>query len=177
MKSFQNSVNKATNLKMQKTFETGKNANHFAEATERASLNLFKGYSQKENGQTHAFLSFLNFLKNCDERSLTNICNNLKIFKKNHKIIPESVKIEVLPSKAQKKKVTWDGQIQTSKLLVAIECKINKNALRQSQLKRHFNCIRNYPHGKLILITPFDRDWLLNKYPKLGKNLWSLSTG
>jgi hypothetical protein len=26
------------------------------------SMNLFRGYSQEENAQTHAFLAFLNFL-------------------------------------------------------------------------------------------------------------------
>ena len=31
------------------------------------SINLFKGYSQKENEQTHAFLAFLNFLRNSNK--------------------------------------------------------------------------------------------------------------
>ena len=134
-------------------------------------VNLFELYKKNEDRQTHAFLALLNLIKKYNFDIFMDLCFQLGILP--HKDFSnKNLKIKCLPSKFIDKKgeefnVTWDGQINfLDKVIIAIESKVNRGALKQSQLKRHLNNLKriDYPFKKLILLTPFGKEWLRNKY-------------
>ena len=143
------------------------------------SINLFKGYSQKENEQTHAFLAFLNFLLHTDKKKFVLLWNSLKISRIN--INPSDIEIRCL----NYENGTWDGEIKSKKKkwFIAIESKIEKSALNHSQIRRHrFHIAKEkniYQHVKLVFLTPFDKDWIIKEYlhGKHGNNVSFLSWG
>jgi hypothetical protein len=131
------------------------------------SMNLFKGYSQEENAQTHAFLAFLNFLRHANARVFRAYWHSLGF--NPHGVSPADIEIGCL---TQKDGGTWDGQIlsQKSRWFIAVESKVNKGAFSRIQLSRHKRHIkslagkRGYRRAKLVLLTPFDKDWIVKEY-------------
>jgi hypothetical protein len=144
------------------------------------SINLFKGYTQEENSNTHAFLAFLNFLLHADRRDFFKLlrsfnCGDVSTAN------PEDIEIRCL----RYDHGTWDGEIYSKRKrwFLAIESKINKIALSPSQLRRHRQHIETllaeYDHARLVLLTPFDADWIVKEYlhGKCGRNIAFLSWG
>lgn len=133
------------------------------------SINLFKGYAQDENAKTHAFLSFLYILLRSNETAFLFFWKELNLLSRN--IRPKATCIGCLKQNF----ATWDGQIfsEQDKWFIAIESKINKGALNSGQLKRHLAGIKRvkkeYEKVKLVLLTPFDKDWICQEYLN-GKN-------
>lgn len=70
------------------------------------SINLFKGYSQEENANTHAFLSFLNLLLNSSNNDFVHFTNKLEM----KLVTPRTNDINIDCLK-QNHGATWDGQI------------------------------------------------------------------
>ena len=133
-------------------------------------INLFKGYKKGEDEQTHSFLSFLNFLKETNEQTFLNFCVALNILNSKERNI-KNVVISCFPKKLETGRVDWDGQMTTKSSITAIESKIKRSAFRLKQIKVHIKKLKdkklNYRNKKLILLTPFDKDWLIHEYPTL----------
>ncbi len=135
------------------------------------SINLFKGYSQEENENTHAFLAFLNSLLNSNKKEFLRFFNSLKIGIQTSRT--SDITIDCLK---QNYGATWDGQIysKSKKWFIAIESKVRKAALSRNQLKSHIANVKDlkkqYKKVKLILLTPFDKDWIIKEY-LLGKHV------
>ncbi len=129
------------------------------------SINLFKGYSQEENANTHAFLAFLKALLNSSKKEFTQFFNYLDMGIKTNKT--NDINIDCLK---QNFGATWDGQIYSkrNKWFIAIESKIRKAALSRKQLRSHISNAkdlkRQYKKVKLTLLTPFDKDWIIQEY-------------
>ncbi len=129
------------------------------------SMNLFRGYSQEENAQTHAFLAFLNFLLHANAKVFQKYCGSLRLGL--HGATPADVEIGCL---TQADGGTWDGQILSRKSgwFIAVESKVTKTAFSRIQLSRHKARIkdlaRTYARAKLVLLTPFDTDWIVKEY-------------
>ena len=122
-------------------------------------------------------MAFLNFLKNSNKNIFIQFCNSLKIFN-TKKINLSSLTIKSLPSKISTNRISWDGEISSSDFYIAIESKINFSAFRLSQIKTHIKKLKqlNSRNKKLILLTPFDRDWLTRKNHYLAnKQIYFLS--
>jgi hypothetical protein len=141
------------------------------------SINLFKGYKQEENENTHAFLAFLNLLLHTNNKLFLTFWNSLKTGIKID--VVNDVEIDCQPRKFG----SWDGQIYSKKQkwFVAIESKIRTTALKSSQLIIHQinikKCEEEYTKVKLVLLTPFDKDWIIKEYlnGKPAKNINYLS--
>jgi hypothetical protein len=129
------------------------------------SMNLFRGYSQEENAQTHAFLAFLNFLLHANARAFQTYWHSLGLWPR--RVTPSDVEIGCL---THENGGTWDGQIRSRKRgwFVAVESKLKKAALSRNQLSRHKKCMRGltgkFSHKKLLLLTPFDKDWIVKEF-------------
>lgn len=85
------------------------------------SINLFKGYSQEENANTHAFLTFLKALLNSNRKEFVQFFNDLDMGIKSN--MTDNINIDFLK---QNFGATWDGQIysKSEKWFIAIESKI-----------------------------------------------------
>jgi len=139
----------------------------------KMGVNLFRIYKNPdENLQTHALLSVLDFIRICDVILLRKILKRLNILSR-YKITNE-VGITFLPTKIKGRRISWDGQIDTSKSLIAIESKISHSALKNSQIKNHLlkiKKIHGYKEKKLVIISPFDKNWLKSKYQILKSEI------
>jgi len=129
------------------------------------SINLFKGYSQEENANTHAFLAFLKALLNSSQKEFLSFFNYLDMGIKTSGT--KDINIECLK---QNFGATWDGQIYSNskKWFIAIESKVNKSALNRKQLMDHISNAKDlrkqYNKVRLTLLTPFDKRWIIQEY-------------
>jgi len=120
--------------------------------------NVFDQYDRKENHITHSLLVVFNHNRDLLDEFLKKY--NIKLRKKNINLLSQTSPISI-----KKRESVPDGYIYTDgyDFCIGIETKIEKESLREDQLRGHINQLSVYDNSFLIVISPDEEEPILIK--------------
>lgn len=127
------------------------------------NLNLFEGYSKRENAHSHAFISFVKFLKENHFDSFKKLMLELKIMKSFKNININNIKFS-----CQSHEIIdgyYDLVIKIDKNIFPVEVKLDAKNIN----RHHYKFLKK--GYKLIYLTNSIKEDLVNKNPLIKKNV------